>query len=330
MLTSCLDLNISFNNLTKKLDYSVYIKPTNSFDYLRVNSNHPQHIFKNIPKSLFIRNKRICSYYSDYVLISKLHINQLIKRGYKKNSLIKLCKSIGNIDRESLLPYKEKNINFFSSETKNLIYFDTFNFNLNIRSIIYNHFKKAFNNYNFKLNYIYKNNCNLNSAFVHNQKVNIIKKYKTKKCCEKNCKVCKFIYAKDYFKLDKYSNIKIKLMNNATCKTKNIIYIIICNCSMFYVGETGLSLRERATQHINHITNFIPYEKYENKEVAKHFRSKKHKLSDFKICVFRSDLENQLVRKNLELDLINRLNLNKKRCINKFTSKRNKKFIFSV
>ena len=93
---------------------------------------------------------------------------------------------------------------------------------------------------------------------------------------------------------------------------------------MLYVGESCKSLRDRATQHINHITKFIPYEKYENKKVARHFRGKKHKLSDFKICVFRSDLEEIEKRKNLELDLISRLNTNKKRCINKITSKRSK------
>ena len=49
-----LDLNISFNKITKKLDFSVHIKPTNSFDYLRKNSNHPGHIFSNIPKSIFL------------------------------------------------------------------------------------------------------------------------------------------------------------------------------------------------------------------------------------------------------------------------------------
>jgi len=83
-------------------------------------------------------------------------------------------------------------------------------------------------------------------------------------------------------------------------------------------------------QHINNILKFIPYKKYENKEVAKHFRTKSHKLSDFKVCVFRKDLENNEIRKNLEMDLVNRLNINRKRCINKITSKRSKKFIFNI
>jgi len=108
-----LDLNISFNNLTKKLQFSVYIKPTNSFNYLRKNSDHPIHVFNSIPKSLFIRNRRICSNYSDYISICRIQLNQLIKLGHVKTSLIKLCKSIGNIDRNLLLPYKENKNNFF-------------------------------------------------------------------------------------------------------------------------------------------------------------------------------------------------------------------------
>ena len=103
-----LDLNISFNKITNKLNYSVYVKPTNNFSYLKINSNHPTHIFKNIPKSLFIRNRRICSDYLDYVNISKRMIEQLLKRGYEFIDLIKMFKIIGNTDRNSLLPYKKK------------------------------------------------------------------------------------------------------------------------------------------------------------------------------------------------------------------------------
>jgi len=324
-----LDLNISYDTVTNKLKFSVYIKPTNSFNYLRKNSDHAVHVFKGIPNNLFIRNRKICSYYSDYISICKIYIDRLIKLGHKRTSLIKLCKSIGHIDRNSLLPYKENINKFFSPELKNILYFDTFNFNLNIKSIIYNKFKQIFNENNYKLIYIQKNKCNINNAFVHNQKISIIKKYRTKKCLEKNCKACKYIYTHYYFKLDKHNDVKIKLMNNTSCNTKNLIYVIICNrCNLFYVGETAKSLKERTSQHINHILNFVPYRKYENKEVARHFRSKGHKINDFKIFGFKSDLESDEIRKNMEQDLINKLNTNKIRCINKIVSKRSKKFIF--
>ena len=62
-----LDLNISYDCVTNKLKFSVYIKPTNSFNYLRKSSDHPLHVFKGIRNNLFIRNKKICTDYSDYI-----------------------------------------------------------------------------------------------------------------------------------------------------------------------------------------------------------------------------------------------------------------------
>ena len=51
--------------MLNKLSFKVFVKPTNIGGYLKTNSNHPKHIFENIPKSLFIRNRRISTYYSD-------------------------------------------------------------------------------------------------------------------------------------------------------------------------------------------------------------------------------------------------------------------------
>ena len=110
--------------------------------------------------------------------------------------------------------------------------------------------------------------------------------FKTKKCNNEKCTICKFIYARHYIILDKYSNIKIKLKSNATCSSDNLIYIIIClKCNLFYVGETGTSLNKRIRQHLNHIIKFKPFEKHHNKEVARHFRCTAHNLKHLKYVV---------------------------------------------
>ena len=133
---------------------------------------------------------------------------------------------------------------------------------------------------------------------------------------------------KNLLKKKKKNTINLDQQNHCA-KTQGITTIIICKkCNLFYVGETGDTLKTRISQHINHILKFKPYEKYHDKEVARHFRRDKHKLSDLKVCVFRTDLYEIQTRKYLELDLINRLNMNKKRCLNLFKSKLNKKFIF--
>jgi hypothetical protein len=42
-----LDLDISFNNILRKVNFKLFLMKTNSFSYLLTSSNHPQQIFKN-------------------------------------------------------------------------------------------------------------------------------------------------------------------------------------------------------------------------------------------------------------------------------------------
>jgi hypothetical protein len=104
-----LDLEISFNSISNKLHFSLYIKPTNTFGYLLPDSNHPGHIFENIPTSLIKRIRKNCSKYIDYLNHSYLLHDRLIKRGYASNRIKSIIREVGKIERTSLLPYKEKN-----------------------------------------------------------------------------------------------------------------------------------------------------------------------------------------------------------------------------
>lgn len=127
------------------------------------------------------------------------------------------------------------------------------------------------------------------------------------------------------------NNLNLNILSNASCETSNIIYVIICNkCKLYYVGETSKSLRERFKQHLNHIINFVPFVKYHDKVVARHFRSNNHSLSDLKVCVFKSDLNDTEIRKQKEQDLINFLNIKNKLCINELLSLKfnSKSYIF--
>jgi len=62
-----LDLKISLDTLTRKLVFSLYIKPTNTFSYLLTSSNHPRFIFNYIPLGILIRYRRICSKDNDFL-----------------------------------------------------------------------------------------------------------------------------------------------------------------------------------------------------------------------------------------------------------------------
>lgn len=75
-----LDLLISFDRVTCRLLFKPFFKATKTFNYLLTTSNHPDFIYKNIPKSLFIRYRRNCSRLSDFFFFSSILKYQLINR----------------------------------------------------------------------------------------------------------------------------------------------------------------------------------------------------------------------------------------------------------
>jgi hypothetical protein len=322
-LVNFLDLNIAFNSLTSKIKFSLYTKDTHVNKLLLPTSNHPPHIFKNIPHSLFIRIRRICSDYYDFIDAAKKLGSNLLERGYELKQIRTIFNLTSNLERFDLLPYKYKTnqIDF----SKNIPFFFIYNYNFNhFNSLIFDSYKKTCLNYsflnNFKLQFINNIEKNLNSIFVHNFKLSFPTLYHTSKCNE--CRICPFIYVKNYISLN---NLSLNLLSNADCNSTNLVYIILCvKCNLFYIGETSKSLKVRIKQHLDSILKFIPFKKYQDKEVAKHFNLHGHNyLSDFKCCVFKCDLLETDKRQACEYDLVKVFNIYKQNCLNALTKKHN-------
>ena len=300
-----LDLEISFDNLTKKLNFSLYVKPTNTFCYLHTNSNHPRFIFKNIPKSLLIRIRRICTKYTDYLYFARKLVHQLLNRGYEFSHLFSLVFTIGTIDRDKLLPYKNKTD---SVKPKKSFYFGSeFNrFVPNCNKLILESFdscKAKYNLADYKLQLYNSMSNNIFSIFVHQSYTNR-SFFKNTICCNsKNCITCKFINSNYYIKLKE--NFFIPLQNNCSCESSNLVYIIKCKlCNDYYVGHTEKSARIRLKQHIRAIVNFKPYTHYTN-EVGHHFNLNGHNyIKDFSFSIFKDNLKNKKNRLSVETDII--------------------------
>ena len=93
-------------------------------------------------------------------------------------------------------------------------------------------------------------------------------------------------------------------------------------CKIFYVGETQNTLKQRISQHLEDIYNFIPFRRKFDKEVAVHFNLKGHNyLNDFKCAIYKDKLNDSLKRKSVEMDLINFLKKFHSTCINIKTEK---------
>jgi hypothetical protein len=90
-----LDLILTVEYIYNRINTMLYIKPTHSFAYLNTKSNHQAFIFRKIPKSIFMRIRRICTKFVDYLYSCRLMYIQLIQQGYNSFQLDKLIYIIG-------------------------------------------------------------------------------------------------------------------------------------------------------------------------------------------------------------------------------------------
>jgi hypothetical protein len=153
---SFLDLTIYINNyilLTK-----IFFKPTDSHALLSRDSHHPQHTFKGILKSQFIRYKRLSSLYSDYIIASDILISTLLKRGYKSARM----HCMANYIWHSYVP-KPKRI--FQNDSDRPIYFSLVynNSNLLLAKTVTDITRLS----GFKVTVAWRNNKNLGTMLRH-------------------------------------------------------------------------------------------------------------------------------------------------------------------
>ena len=247
-----LDLIIKLEHSTGHLVYSLYNKPTCTFSYLLYNSNHPGFIFDNIPKSLYIRIRRICSNFSDFLLCGSKLLSQLVSRGYNRLKVIKTFMIVAKIDRNSLIAYKDKSLD--KLKLNNTIYFK-FPFDSNINKIM---FAKSFNTASNelvsskyfcdkKIRVVNNMQQNFLTTFVHNSQLNVHVNHKYNKCLSKTCRVCKFSNCASYLRLNEFY---LPILSFSSCDSKYVVYIIKCNCcDSYYIGQTE-SLLRRLNTHI--------------------------------------------------------------------------------
>ena len=309
-----LDLEISIDELACRLNFSVYFKPTNTFSYLYILSNHPNFIFKNLAKSLFIRIRRNCTKFNKFVFFSRIIAYHLAKRGHCKELIDKSFTMVSSLDRSSLIPYKNK-----ESFNSGKCFTYKFNFDQNIINfgcIL----KKAFNNFkerndkfkDYEIRMINKMQPNLSSLFVHNFKFPFVRKNSFKKCNKNVCSTCKYSNSNHFIYLTE--NFILPVLDNSNCKSENCIYIIFCGlCNAFYIGQT-INLKDRVYNHIYCIKNFKPYLLEDFKCVSLHFNLKFHNYKKhLSFFVIKNNINSLNLRLYIESFLINlcvRLKLN--------------------
>lgn len=93
-----------------QLGTTLYAKPTASYNYLHHNSYHVSHVKNSLPKSQFLRIRRICSTLADYDMHASKFVQYFVKRNYNQEYVKQKSDEVRAMKREDILEYRTRNV----------------------------------------------------------------------------------------------------------------------------------------------------------------------------------------------------------------------------
>ena len=110
--------------------------------------------------------------------------------------------------------------------------------------------------------------------------------------CGKNCSTCPyFSYGLTSYTFSSTGETR-PIKSNLTCDTKNLSYIIQCNCcNLQFTGETKRRLKYRFNEHLRTIDN--PNTKSKPNTAAEHFLSSNHTANDMQLIPIEKIFSNR-------------------------------------
>lgn len=269
---------------------TLFTKPGKKCTYLSPNSCHPRHVTENIPYSLALRLKRICSYHGDFLLeLSKLK-DLLLSRGYRIKSIENSFSKVIDMDRRLALQKKVK------KKVDRVALPLPFDPRLpHVSSIVYRFWKVM--TQNPRLKKIFPNPPMVCWSRPKNIRDHLIRANLAKELnrrslrvktgflhCNRNCIVC--CHSSRFCDVISSSNssYSAKITSSINCLTTNVIYCITCqkcNEHQQYIGETGRRLCDRFLEHRGSVNNANT-----TKTVGLHYQEQGHSTSDMQIVAF--------------------------------------------
>ena len=303
------------------MNVDLYTKPTDTHQYLLPSSCHPKHCSRNVPYSLALRIRRICSNPDTFESRATELSDQLRRRGYNIQSISTATSKARSQRRDDLLRYKPK-----PEPSGTLIPFVlTYHPELpKVKEIVNKHWpiiessKRLNKIFPQKPIMAYRRPKSLRDILVH-AKLNPDPSDdgptgESKPCGNKRCFTCKLMTPTQIAKSSSGASVKLKRQTN--CKSANVIYLITCTqCGKQYVGETKRALNERMNGHRSDWTK----RRFQRSPVAEHFHLQNHDFnSHVSLCCIDHDAQwSDDTRKARENYWIRRLNTMQPHGINK-------------
>ena len=283
---SFLDMKVSLKN--NKICTSVHSKPVDTHTYLHATSFHSRSTILSLPKTQFIRIRRICSSVSDYQYHAQRFLEFFVRRGYKDNLLRKQIREVADMPRHELLTVKPKPKpeDYPSRTVLSVAWHPRLQF---LQRALHSSYKRFSTKYATLKEVFpepplvaFRRNRTLRDTLVHAQHGD--KQQSVFSLQNKSSMLQKNMATSTKLTNEK-ENVTIKTSGGNTCD-RNVIYAAKCKkCQMIYVGHTTQPLNERFNHHRSDVTNYP-----DRSELPGHFYYSTG-------CDFERDLEVHVLQK---------------------------------
>ncbi|XP_077105052.1 uncharacterized protein LOC143759233 isoform X1 [Ranitomeya variabilis] len=252
-------LDIKLTIKENRVSSCLYRKKTATNNLLHYSSFHPTHLKNGIPKGQFLRLRRNCSSTTDFHRLAKDLTTRFTNRQYPKKIVSRAFKEAEQKDRQSLFTKQVRD------SVRPLSLITTYN---NQWSDIYGILNK---NWNILLcepklslhiastpKVVARRAKNLKDQLCHShyqrpkRELRIGKRTRGTYPCG-GCNICQFLVAREQICISTLP-FPIKSESFFNCRSRNLVYAILCDCPKLYVGQTSQELRKRCQQHLSNIS----------------------------------------------------------------------------
>ena len=258
-----LDVEVSRKN--DKLITDLYVKPTDTHQYLDPSSCHPAHCINSIPYSQALRLNRICSETSFFDKRCNELEDWLIKRGYDEKSVRNKILDARKFNREDLLN-KERNENVYKL-TLNITFHPAFRNLSRVLSKFHTILacNKAHQDVFQHIPIVgFRKGKSLKDMLVR-AKVPLVgdSQGKSEGCAGNKCKMCPWVKNTTGFTSKDGVSYSIRSGNTLRCNSANVVYLLTCKtCGIQYVGSCTTPFRSRFANYKSffskHFTQTVP------------------------------------------------------------------------
>ena len=284
-------LDVKVLNESGMLETDVFIKPTDSHQYLHSSSCHPGACKRSIPFAQAMRLRRICSKSAYFEKRAGELVRFLMERGYRKAYVEGQIDKVRRMSRIDVLGNSNQPR---STKTPFVVTYhprlpDISKILRDLHPILESseRCKNAIKSVPFVA---FRKPKSLGDYLVRAKVDNHVSKnllLGSVKCSSRRCEVCKYMGESSHFKSSQ-DNRRYSINYNLNCNSSNVVYLVTCKkCALQYVGSTITNFRLRFNNHKSRIRKhekLAQAEKLADDLLYRHFCSEGHNgLSDVKI-----------------------------------------------